>query len=101
MEVAPRPSKPWGWRSTRCRRKNVLDAYEEYEYKQEEAQDLGHGVLFVVGRLGGRPAGGAGWVQERWCYTVTWAAEMIVRVVLSQDIEKARAAAERLAESRA
>jgi ketosteroid isomerase-like protein len=78
-----------------------LDAYEEYEYKQEEGQDLGNGVLFVVATLGGRPAGGAGGVQERWSYTVTWADGMVERVVVSQDIEKARAAAERLAESRA
>jgi hypothetical protein len=31
---------------------------------------------------------------------VTWAQGMIARVVVTQDIEKARAAAERLAESR-
>src|SRR5689334_10599952 len=78
-----------------------LDTYEVYEYKHEESQDLSNGVLFVVASLGGRPAGSAGGVRERWGYTVTWAAGTIVRVVVSQDIEKARAAAERLAESRA
>jgi len=77
-----------------------LGAYEEYEYKQEEALDLGNGVLFVVASLGGRPTGSAGGVQERCSYTVTWAAGMVVGVVLSQDIETARAAAERLAEER-
>ena len=75
-----------------------LSAYEENEYKQEEAQDLGNGVLFVVATLGGRPAGSAGRVQERWSYTVTWAEGMIARVVVRADIENARTAAERLAE---
>jgi ketosteroid isomerase-like protein len=77
-----------------------LGAYEEYEYNQEEALDLGSGVLFVVASIGGRLAGSAGRVQEQWGFTVTWAGGMIVRVVVSQDIEKARAAAERLAASR-
>jgi ketosteroid isomerase-like protein len=78
------------------------DAYEESEYNQnqEEGQDLGNGVVFVVATIGGRPAGSAGRVQERWSYTVTWAEGMIVRVVVRADIPEARAAAERLAGSR-
>jgi len=75
-------------------------AYEENEYHQEEAQDLGNGVLFAVATLGGRPAGSAGWVQERYGYTVTWADGMIARVVVRADIDEARADAERLAEER-
>ena len=77
-----------------------IGAYEEYEYKQEEGQDLGNGVLFAVASLGGRLAGSAGRVQERWSYTVTWANGMIARVITGADIDEARAAAERLAESR-
>jgi ketosteroid isomerase-like protein len=77
-----------------------IGAYEEYEYNQEEGQDLGNGVLFSVASLSGRLAGSAGKVQERWCYTVTWAEGMIVRVITSADIGEARAAAERLAEER-
>src|SRR6476660_8606385 len=73
-----------------------FSAYEENEYTQEEAQDLGDGVLFVVATLGGRLAGSAGRVQERWSYTVTWAEGMIARVVVRADIENARTAAERL-----
>ena len=90
-----------GTASIRSFLEDWLDSYEEYEYKHEEGQDLGNGVLFVVASLGGRPAGSAGGVQERWSYTVTWADGMVERVVVSQDIEKARAAAERVAESRA
>jgi len=77
-----------------------IGAYEEYEYKQEEGRDLGNGVVFVVANLGGRLAGSAGEVQERWSYTITWAEGMIVRVNTSADIDDARAAAKRLAESR-
>jgi hypothetical protein len=77
-----------------------LDAYEENEYKQEEGQDLGNGVSFVVATLGGRLVGSAGRVQERWSYTVTWTNGMIARVIVRPDIDEARAAAERLAEER-
>jgi ketosteroid isomerase-like protein len=77
-----------------------IGAYEEYEYNQEEGQDLGNGVLFVVATLGGRPAGSGGRVQERWGYTVTWTEGMIARVVGRADIDNARPAAERLAEER-
>jgi len=77
-----------------------LGAYEEYEYKQEEVQDLGNGVLFVVASIGGRLAGSAGRVQERWAYTVAWANGMVTSVIVRLDIDEARAAAERLAEER-
>jgi len=77
-----------------------IGAYEEYEYTQEEGQHLGNGVLFVVASLGGRPPGSAARVQERWSYTVIWAEGMMVRVITRADIDEARVAAERLAESR-
>ena len=74
--------------------------YEEYEYEQEEGVDLGNGVVFVVGRVDGRPAGSTGRVQERWAFTSVWAAGMIRRVTVGNDIDEARAAAERLAHER-
>ena len=77
-----------------------IGAYEEYEYRQEESQDLGNGVLFVVASIGGRLAGSAGRVQERWAYTVTWANGMVTSVIVRLDIDEARAAAECLAEER-
>jgi ketosteroid isomerase-like protein len=77
-----------------------IGAYEEYDYKEEEALNLGNGVLFVVASIGGRLADGAGAVQERWGYTVTWVEGMIVRVIPRADIHEARAAAERLAQER-
>jgi ketosteroid isomerase-like protein len=74
--------------------------YEEYEYVQEDGLNLGNGVVFVVGRVDGRPAGSTGWVQERWAFTSLWKAAKIVGVTVDNDIDEARAAAERLAEER-
>jgi ketosteroid isomerase-like protein len=76
-----------------------IGSYEEYE-NELEVQDLGNDVSFVVLSLDARPADSVGRVQERWGFTVTWAAGMIVRVTGSTDIDEARAAAERLAEER-
>lgn len=77
-----------------------IGAYDEYEYKQEEGVDLGNGVVFVVGRVDGRPIGTTARVQERWAFTSVWEARLIVRVTARDDIDQARAAAERLAEER-
>ncbi len=78
-----------------------LSSYESYEDDQEEGFDLGNGVTFVVSRLDARPVGSPGRVQERWSFTVQWAAGMVTLVTGRNDIDEARAAAECLAESRA
>jgi ketosteroid isomerase-like protein len=77
-----------------------VGSYEEYEYEQEEALDLGNGVVFAVSRLDARPLGSRGRVQERWAFTFVWTEGMVVRVTGHTDIGEARAAAKRLAESR-
>src|SRR5256886_12834923 len=78
-----------------------LGSFEDYEDDQEEGLDLGNGVVFVVSRLDARPVGSPGKVQERWSFTVLWAAGMVSRVTGRNDIDHARAAAEQLAKSRA
>ena len=78
-----------------------LGAYEEYEHKQEKAQDLGNGVVFAVVLVDARLAGSAGRVQEQWCFTATWEADLIVQVTGTRDPDEARADAERLAGERA
>ncbi len=76
-------------------------AYDEWEAEWEELQDLGNRVVFGVHRQDGRLAGSKGRVQERYGLTLTFnAAGLIVRLDVSQDIDAARAAAERLAETR-
>ena len=78
-----------------------LGSYEDYEYDQEEGHNLGNGVVFVVSRLDAHPLGSPGRVEERWAFTVVWAAGVVVRVMARNDVDEARAAAERLAEARA
>jgi ketosteroid isomerase-like protein len=78
-----------------------LIAYEQSENRWEEIEDLGDGVVFTVNRQDGRPAGSKGRVQERYALTFRFGgAGLILRVDVAQDIDEARAAAERLAESR-
>ena len=76
-----------------------LGSYEDYESEHDDVHNLGSGVVFAASRLDARPLGSPGRVQERWGFTVTWAAGMIVRVIGSTDIDGARAAAERLAQA--
>ncbi len=45
-----------------------------------------------------QPRASTGRVQELWSLTVTWRAGMVDRVIGRNDIDEARAAAERLAE---
>jgi hypothetical protein len=77
-----------------------LRAYEEYRHEIVEIRDLGNGVVFTVLDIVGRLAGSTGRVQETWSWTATWVEGMCERVVVRSDIDEARAAAERLAESR-
>jgi SnoaL-like domain len=77
-----------------------LGAFEEYEHEHEVLQDLGNGVMFAVVRMEASPVGSPGRVQHRWSLTVLWAAGMIEQVIARNDIDEARAAAERLAQER-
>jgi ketosteroid isomerase-like protein len=77
-----------------------LGAYEEYEQEVEEIQDLGNGVAFAVFLQRGRPAGSSGWVDFRDARVLLWADGLVERVNTFLDIDRARAAAERLAQER-
>ena len=74
--------------------------YEELEIGLEEVRDLGGGVVFAVVVQNGRPAGSAGHVRQREGWVYVWVEGLIAQFTIS-DIDEARAAAERLAESRA
>ena len=73
--------------------------FEELEFKLEEVHDLGNGVVLAVVLQEARPAGIAGHVQQREGWVYVWVGGLIARLTAS-DIDEARAAAERLAESR-
>jgi hypothetical protein len=86
-EVRPLGTSFEGAAAIRSFLEDWVGSYEDYEYEQ-------------VSRLDARPLGSLGRVQERWAFTFVWTEGMIVRVTGHTDIDDARAAAERLAESR-
>jgi len=79
---------------------DVTAAYEEFESRSEEILDLGKGVTFGVVRASGRPVGSTGRVGLRVATVQVWEEGLIVRATTYDDPDEARAAAERLAESR-
>jgi ketosteroid isomerase-like protein len=76
------------------------DAFDELHFEPEEVVDLGSGVTFSVVRQDARPAGSAGQVRTREAHVIDWVGGVAARVTVYQDIDEARAYAERLAESR-
>jgi ketosteroid isomerase-like protein len=78
-----------------------LALYEEFEIELEEVLDLGHRVVFSVTHQNARLVGSAGSVRETYAATTEFGSEgLVARVVLAQDIDEARTAAERLAQER-
>jgi len=75
-------------------------AFEELRFELEEVLDLGNGVTFSVVREDARPVGSTGYVRRREAYVIEWIEGMVARLTVHDDIDEARAAAERLAESR-
>jgi ketosteroid isomerase-like protein len=75
-----------------------IGAFEKYEHRHEVLEDLGNGVIFAVLCMEGSPAGSPARMQDRYVLTVVRAAELIVRMIVREEIEEARAVAERLAE---
>jgi ketosteroid isomerase-like protein len=77
-----------------------LGSYEDFEIELQEVLDLGNGIVLVVNRLKGRPAGSTGDTQLRQAWVQVWVDTMMVLQISYLDIDEARAAAERLAEER-
>ena len=75
-------------------------SYEEFEFEAEETLDLGNGVGFRVIAQTARPVGSMGKVQLRYAAVGVWEGGKVVRMTNYNDIDVARAAAERLAEER-
>jgi ketosteroid isomerase-like protein len=79
---------------------DVTVAYEEFEWRSGEILDLGNGVVFGVARASGCPVGGTGRVELHVAIVAVWEEGLIVRETIYNDIDEARAAAERLAKER-
>jgi ketosteroid isomerase-like protein len=77
-----------------------IGSYDEFEMEPEEVLDLGNGVVFSASLQRGRPLGSTGVVQVRSGFVAVLVGGVIVQVMVYPDIDEARAAAERLAESR-
>ena len=78
-----------------------MGAYEEFRIELEEILDLGAGVVFVVVRQSARPVGSDSHVELRNGAVHLWSEGVILRTTIyPHNIDDARAAAERLAESR-
>ena len=80
---------------------DFIAPYEEWEIEPEEILYLGNGVVFAVVLQKGRPASGPGDIQMHHANVLIWVNGVIARVMHYNDIDQARAAAERLSESRA
>jgi ketosteroid isomerase-like protein len=68
--------------------------------EEEEIVDLGHGVVFVHAHEAGRLVGSDGRVDQHRGWVFVWVQGSIERLAAYLDVEEARTAAERLAESR-
>ena len=74
--------------------------YGELKMEVREGRDLGHGVGFAVVSQRGRLPNTTAWVQEAFPLVSIWADGLIQHTASYTDIDKARAAAERLAQER-
>jgi ketosteroid isomerase-like protein len=76
-------------------------SFADLRMEVEEFVVLDDGVVLVVVNQEGRPVGVDGQVHQREGWAIWWSADsLIVRLTVHTDIDEARAAAERLAESR-
>jgi ketosteroid isomerase-like protein len=75
-----------------------LGAVEDFAIETKEVLDLGNGVAFSVHISVGRPRGSSGELRVPYAIVGLWTEGLIVRFTMYDDIDVARAAAERLAE---
>ncbi len=77
-----------------------LGNYEDYHAEAEQILDLGQGVVFHSYREVGRPLGSEGRIERRQAQVAVWEKGHIASLTAYADIDRARAAAERLAQER-
>jgi ketosteroid isomerase-like protein len=78
--------------------KNWFGSMDDYEVRVEELHDLGNGVVRAAVEQLARPAGSRSLLRVRSAPVFVWVAGRISQVTLYRDLDRARAAAERLAE---
>jgi ketosteroid isomerase-like protein len=77
-----------------------IGAYDEFAIDIEEILDLGSGVALTVLVQRGRPVDSTAHVHYRLAQVSTWIDGVVVKITGYNDIDEARAAAERLAPQR-
>ncbi|MEA2208673.1 MAG: SnoaL-like domain [Solirubrobacteraceae bacterium] len=77
-----------------------LGSFEEFEAELDEILALDGGITLAVVLQRGRPVGSDGHVELRYAQISVWVERVAVRTTNYTDIDKARGAAERLAEKR-
>jgi ketosteroid isomerase-like protein len=79
-----------------------LGSYDETEDEVQQITDLGNGIVFAVVRETGRPSGtpSQSRVHGIYGFVFVWTDATVSRATVYTDPDEARAAAERLAESR-
>jgi ketosteroid isomerase-like protein len=77
-----------------------VSIYESYETTMDEILRLGENVMITINTQMARLPGSGGFVQLHDAYVFLFEDGLIARHTPYQDIDKARAAAERLAEER-
>lgn len=75
-------------------------AFDDFQLAIDEAHALDNGVTFHAIVERGRPHGASGLLERRYGFVATWRDGRIARARNYLDIDEARAAAERLAQSR-
>jgi ketosteroid isomerase-like protein len=77
-----------------------IQPYADWEQQVVEVRDLGYGISFSVLHQRGRLSGGSGSFESWFGLVATSADGLVERFTTYTDIDKARAAAERLAKER-
>jgi ketosteroid isomerase-like protein len=79
---------------------DLTGAFGELEYEIADHHDLGSGVTFGVLVQRARPHGSDRFIETRLTVVAIWRDGRIARATSYQDVDEARAAAERLAQER-
>src|SRR5436190_18750444 len=82
--------------------KGWTSSFEDLTIEADEILDLGNGVVLTLYHQEGRPIGATNYVRVRSASVSVWEDGAVVRNTIypEADIDEARVAAERLAESR-
>ena len=74
--------------------------FDEFRVSLEEVRDFGNGVVLAANRHWGRVIGSAVPIDQRAAFVYEFVDGLVVRVTECNDLDEARAAAERLAQER-